>query len=223
MVHPGYGNYSGTLVNALMYHLKDNPLFSSGDERPGLVHRIDKNTSGLLVIAKNELALNRLAKRLSGRMSQPGILFETSPDMMIRSNLIEITFANSESLIPKQMRLLEQAHAQPNIFLTFTQGIFETTLIASREIKDIILAIFKKEKIISQIDNISSLTVQLPKGTVDMPGAYHYLLKPVAWAGINLKEVVSTLNEFTMILEDKDIDQAFSLIKGLFSSPPSRR
>jgi len=63
VVHPGYGNYTGTLVNALMHHLKDQALFQSGDERPGLVHRIDKNTSGLLVIAKNELALNRLASQ----------------------------------------------------------------------------------------------------------------------------------------------------------------
>lgn len=63
VVHPGYGNYTGTLVNALMYHLRDHPLFSSGEERPGLVHRIDKNTSGLLVVAKNELSLNILANQ----------------------------------------------------------------------------------------------------------------------------------------------------------------
>jgi 23S rRNA pseudouridine1911/1915/1917 synthase len=63
VVHPGYGNYTGTMVNALMHHLKDNPLFHSGEERPGLVHRIDKNTSGLLVVAKNELALNKLASQ----------------------------------------------------------------------------------------------------------------------------------------------------------------
>jgi 23S rRNA pseudouridine1911/1915/1917 synthase len=62
-VHPGIGNYSGTLINALMWHLKDLPLFASGDVRPGLVHRIDKNTSGLLVIAKNEFSLNYLAKQ----------------------------------------------------------------------------------------------------------------------------------------------------------------
>lgn len=62
-VHPGIGNYTGTLINALMWHLKDLPLFASGELRPGLVHRIDKNTSGLLVIAKNELSLNRLAKQ----------------------------------------------------------------------------------------------------------------------------------------------------------------
>ncbi len=67
VVHPGYGNYTGTLVNALMWHLKDNPMFSTGEQRPGLVHRIDKNTSGLLVIAKSELAHNRLARQFFDR------------------------------------------------------------------------------------------------------------------------------------------------------------
>ncbi len=67
VVHPAHGNFSGTLVNALMYHLKDVPLFSSGEVRPGLVHRIDKNTSGILVIAKSEIAMNRLAKQFFDR------------------------------------------------------------------------------------------------------------------------------------------------------------
>lgn len=70
VVHPGYGNYSGTLINALMFHLRDNPLFHSGEERPGLVHRIDKNTSGLLVVAKNELALNKLASQFFHKTSK---------------------------------------------------------------------------------------------------------------------------------------------------------
>jgi len=67
VVHPGHGNYTGTLVNALSWHLKDLPLFQSGEIRPGLVHRIDKETSGILVIAKTELALNRLAKQFFDR------------------------------------------------------------------------------------------------------------------------------------------------------------
>ncbi len=67
VVHPGHGNFTGTLVNALAWHLKDEPLFSSGDMRPGLVHRIDKDTSGILVIAKNELSLNRLARQFFDR------------------------------------------------------------------------------------------------------------------------------------------------------------
>jgi 23S rRNA pseudouridine1911/1915/1917 synthase len=67
VVHPAYGNYTGTLVNALMWHFKDLPLFNTGESRPGLVHRIDKNTSGILVIAKNEFSLNRLSKQFFDR------------------------------------------------------------------------------------------------------------------------------------------------------------
>lgn len=63
VVHPGHGNYQGTLVNALTHHLKDLPMFQEGDMRAGLVHRIDKNTSGLLVVAKNEKAHTKLAKQ----------------------------------------------------------------------------------------------------------------------------------------------------------------
>lgn len=67
VVHPGHGNYSGTLVNALAWHFRDLPLFNSDDPRPGLVHRIDKNTSGLLVVAKTEIAKNKLAMQFFER------------------------------------------------------------------------------------------------------------------------------------------------------------
>ncbi|MBC2839107.1 RluA family pseudouridine synthase [Robiginitalea sp. SC105] len=61
VVHPGHGNYSGTLVNALVHHFDQLPV--NADNRPGLVHRIDKDTSGLLVIAKTEVAMAHLAKQ----------------------------------------------------------------------------------------------------------------------------------------------------------------
>ncbi len=63
VVHPGVGNHSGTLVNAMTWHLRNLPMYSEGNTRAGLVHRIDKNTSGLLVMAKNETALARLSKQ----------------------------------------------------------------------------------------------------------------------------------------------------------------
>ncbi len=70
VVHPGHGNYDGTLVNALKYHFEHLPSMNSDLERPGLVHRIDKDTSGLLVIAKNELAMNHLAKQFFNKTTQ---------------------------------------------------------------------------------------------------------------------------------------------------------
>jgi 23S rRNA pseudouridine1911/1915/1917 synthase len=67
VVHPGYGNYTGTLVNALVYHFDNLPHQNQDDVKPGLVHRIDKNTSGILLIAKTELAQTRLAKAFFDR------------------------------------------------------------------------------------------------------------------------------------------------------------
>jgi 23S rRNA pseudouridine1911/1915/1917 synthase len=63
VVHPGFGNYSGTLVNAMLWHLEHLPKRHPEDIRPGLVHRIDKNTSGLLLLAKNELTQSKLARQ----------------------------------------------------------------------------------------------------------------------------------------------------------------
>lgn len=62
VVHPGYGNYTGTLVNALVHHFENLPRQNDEDIKPGLVHRIDKNTSGLLLVAKTELAQSKMAK-----------------------------------------------------------------------------------------------------------------------------------------------------------------
>jgi len=68
VVHPGHGNYSGTLINALIYHFDNLPNNSSN--RPGLVHRIDKDTSGLLVVAKNEEAMAHLSKQFFDKTSE---------------------------------------------------------------------------------------------------------------------------------------------------------
>lgn len=68
VVHPGHGNYSGTLINALVYHFENLPNNSS--DRPGLVHRIDKDTSGLLVVAKTEKAMTHLSKQFFNKTSE---------------------------------------------------------------------------------------------------------------------------------------------------------
>jgi 23S rRNA pseudouridine1911/1915/1917 synthase len=68
VVHPGHGNYSGTLVNGLIHHIENLP--TNSNERPGLVHRIDKDTSGLLVVAKTEFALAHLSKQFFDRTTE---------------------------------------------------------------------------------------------------------------------------------------------------------
>jgi 23S rRNA pseudouridine1911/1915/1917 synthase len=68
VVHPGHGNYTGTLVNGLIYHIENLP--TNSNERPGLVHRIDKDTSGLLVVAKTEYAMAHLSKQFFDRSTE---------------------------------------------------------------------------------------------------------------------------------------------------------
>jgi len=68
VVHPGHGNYSGTLINALTFHIENLP--KNSNERPGLVHRIDKDTSGLLVVAKTEEAMTHLSKQFFDKTSK---------------------------------------------------------------------------------------------------------------------------------------------------------
>ncbi|MGL6037371.1 MAG: pseudouridine synthase, partial [Soonwooa sp.] len=70
VVHPGFGNWDGTLVNALAFHFGKDPNYNSDLDRVGLVHRIDKDTSGLLVIAKTEYALSYLAKQFFDRKTK---------------------------------------------------------------------------------------------------------------------------------------------------------
>ncbi|MCP9745971.1 RluA family pseudouridine synthase [Lacihabitans sp. CS3-21] len=70
VVHPGHGNHTGTLVNALVHHFANLPTGTDGKVRPGLVHRIDKGTSGLLVIAKTEYAMQFLAKQFADHTTE---------------------------------------------------------------------------------------------------------------------------------------------------------
>jgi len=70
VVHPGFGNFDGTLLNAIAFHMKDHPEFDPNDSRIGLVHRIDKDTSGLLLIAKTEEAKTHLGKQFFEKTTQ---------------------------------------------------------------------------------------------------------------------------------------------------------
>jgi len=163
------------------------------------------------------MALKRLSQKIQGRQLRLEV-FGGVPDLMLRSNLFEATFSNSDTLVIKQKNLLEQLKFRRNYFLTVTQGIFETTVIASRELKDQILKVFQGEKKISHFDNLSSINVRLPKNNPLIPGIYSFMLKALAWEGISVIEVVSTCNEFTIILMDQDIDAAFTSIKRIFKA-----
>jgi len=162
------------------------------------------------------MALNRLSRRIVKRARRQKSVFRRAPELTVRSNLVELTYANSENMSIRQKKLLDQHSGKSSYVLTFTQGINETTIVASRELREKIQVHFKDERLIDKIDNLSTVSVLLPRNTAMIPGVYSYILKALAWEGINVVEVVSTLNELMIVLEDKNIQQAFLVIKRLF-------
>jgi hypothetical protein len=147
-----------------------------------------------------------LSKKISTLIKKLG-------DIVVRSNLVDYTFRNSDTLLKKQQNLLKQISERRDFFYAISQGVYETTFVLSDQIKDNIPEIFEGEKLLTYSFGLSSITIKLPFENTDQPGLYYFIFRKLAWEGINVLEVVSTSNEFTIILKDSDIDKAFSVIK----------
>lgn len=159
------------------------------------------------------MALKRISERISKEREKTGSINLT--DLTVRSNLNEFTFQNSETLPGKTRQLFNQINDKQNILCTFSEGIRETTFIVSMEIVDEFKRIFKDEISVNQITDLSTITIRLPKETIEIPGVYYRILKVLAWEKINIIEVVSTYTELTIVFNNKDIDKAFSILKSL--------
>lgn len=161
------------------------------------------------------MALTRLQKNIKPQSKYKNI-FKNKPTIIIRSNLFEINFTNSKTLEAKYSQILSLNEEQ-KFFLTFSKGISESTIIASNEISNQIKTITKSEKMISELNRLSSITISLPNQAVNSPGVFYFFIKSLAWESVNIVEIVSTVSEFTLILEDKNVGKTFSIIKSLFN------
>lgn len=158
------------------------------------------------------MALKRMTKKFEKNLDLRDI-FDKSPDMIIRSNLVEFTFTNSNKMLDKYRNLLKNIEVDRQYFFVITQGVFETGVIISQELEKKIKELFEGEKITHHLPNLSSITIRLPKENVIVSGVYYFILKALALKNINIIEVVSTCQEITLILETKEIDSAFSILK----------
>lgn len=136
-------------------------------------------------------------------------------DILVRSNLASFTFENSDTLKERQLELVNILNKENDSFFAITRGITETTIIVNSIHTDKILTLFKKEKMTSESQNLASVTVKLPSINIKLHGVYYYILKHLAWDGINITEIISTSNEFTTVVSQSDIDKAFSILMKL--------
>lgn len=136
-------------------------------------------------------------------------------DFLVRSNLTDFTYENSESLKLKQTELVQEINKDSDSFFTICKGVTETTFIVSTAKKEVVERIFRSERMKSHNVDLASVTVKLPVINTEIYGVYYYILKHLAWEGINIIEVVSTSNEFTVVVKQDDVDKAFKILMQL--------
>ncbi len=158
------------------------------------------------------MALKRQPKTIKSASRVKSVLGK-SGNLIVRSNLSEFTVSNVDFSVEKHHKIIEEIEKTRKYFLTVTQGSFETTVIVASELIEIVETILGRDRIIFKLDGLSSIAINLPGKTVLTPGAYYSILKILAWEGINIVEVVSTFSEFIIILEEKEVSRAFTLLK----------
>ncbi len=134
-------------------------------------------------------------------------------DIIVRSNLCDFTYKHSDTLIGKQSKLINRLTTEKDIFYTISSGVFETTIVISSKLSEEVRQIFNDEQLIASSKSISSITLRLPKDNIIIPGLYYHIFKQIAWEGISILEAISTTNELSIILNDSDVDSAFSVLK----------
>ncbi len=160
------------------------------------------------------MALNRLVPRLEliSKMKLQKVV-ENIGDIVVRSDLADYSYINSKSLFTKQMQLLEKVSEMGgDVFCTFSQGVSETTIVVNTALCEMVEEIFASELMVAKTVDLSSITVKLPAENSIYPGVYYYIFKELAWDNINITEIISTTNEFTVLVASQDIHQAFSIL-----------
>lgn len=138
-------------------------------------------------------------------------------DLIVRSNLIKYTYKNYVGISQDQAKFLAQIKDITDNFYTVSRGVSETTIITNAAFSDKIDKMFQQESLISELGNLSAITMKLPAINTEISGVYYYLLKKIAWEGINLAEVISTTNEFTVVVDTKIVSHTFSVLMDLKS------
>jgi len=136
-------------------------------------------------------------------------------DVIVRSDLCDFTFKNTPSLLKEIAKILSKSADSNDYFLTVSQGIFETNIVTSRNLQPFVEDIFKSEVLITNVYDLASITIKLPKENVEQSGIYYFILKQFAWANISVQEVISTTHEMTIVVKEKDVNETFSILMDL--------
>lgn len=133
-------------------------------------------------------------------------------DFIVRSDLYDYTFKNSSTLYKQISFLFSKIGHNRESFFTVSQGIFETNIVISSDLKADIENHFKGERLLHSIEKLASITIKLPKTNLEQSGIYYFILKQLAWANIPVQEIISTTHEITLVVEEHHINKTFAIL-----------
>lgn len=164
------------------------------------------------------MALKRLSVDLDFRLNHKIVkVLKNLGEITVRSSLNDYAFAVSDTIFNNQVELISEINNYSDIFYTSSRGVSETNIIVSESVAHLVDKYFSNEKLIQKLDNLASITVKLPNDNVVIPGIYYFIFQRLAWEGIIINEVISTSNEFTILVSEDVVDIAFRVIKDLKS------
>lgn len=162
------------------------------------------------------MALKRISEELDFKISHKvSKVMQNIGEITVRSSLIDYTFITSDTLLDNQAKLISEINKLKDVFYTSSRGVNETNIVVSSSVTELVETLLKTEKVLNKKENLSSITVKLPQENVSVPGVYYYIFQSLAWEGIIINEVISTTNEFTIIVDENQIDIAFKVMKDI--------
>tara|TARA_B100000780_G_scaffold271284_1_gene232061 strand:- start:96 stop:755 length:660 start_codon:yes stop_codon:yes gene_type:complete len=136
-------------------------------------------------------------------------------DITVRSSLSDYSFKISDTLLSAQASFLAQVNDNKEAFYTSSRGVSESNIVISDNMSHLVDVYFKNEFLLEKSENLSSVTIKLPTENVDIPGIYYFIFQRLSWEGVNIRQVISTSNEFTILVGEDDVNTAFKVIKDL--------
>jgi len=165
------------------------------------------------------MSLKRLSEDLDFRVNHKIVkVLKGIGEITVRSSLTDFTYAVSDTILSRQAELITNINTNPDVFYTSSRGVNETNIVVSASMNHVVDRLFADEKKIERNDNLASITVKLPKDNISTPGIYYYIFQRLAWEGITIIEVISTSYEFTILVNEDEVDLAFKVIKDLKTS-----
>jgi hypothetical protein len=218
-------NLMKTIASTVSEYVKTKPYLASAlsdgiINLTSLARKIHPDIEALMNKPVNQGAIIMSLKRVSDDARYTATkkiikVLKNLGDITVRSALVDYGFLLSETLLLTQANLLKKIEFKKDVFYTSSRGVAESNIVVSQNIVPLVDELFQNEVCQSKVENLSSITIKLPTDNVKIPGIYYFLFQRLSWEGVNITEVISTSNEFTILMDEDQVDIAFKVIKDL--------